>query len=238
MKTVIIGDLHGIPDWHPILEFEKPGRCVFVGDYFDSFDVSAAEQIFNFKRIIEWKESNPGTEVILLIGNHDYHYFAGMPHGDTTGFQANAYHTIQYAIEENRHHMRMAYQFDNIICSHAGIGLTWLEMNGWDGNQPIVKYVNDLWRYKPGSFDHRGYHPSGDSMGETPIWIRPRSLMKDWSPEYRDAFVQVVGHTTRSSIDMQGKSTGGRFYFIDTMQTSGEYLVVEDGSIRSNSLRA
>ncbi len=237
MKNVLIGDLHGISDWRSILEFEKPDRCVFVGDYFDSFDISAAEQIYNFERIIEWKNNNTNTEVILLIGNHDYHYFAGMPHGNTKGFQSNLYHTIQYVIEENRHHMQMAYQFDNVICSHAGIGLTWLERNGWDGHTPIVEYVNDVWKYKPNSFHTCGYDPYGDSMGETPIWIRPRSLMKDWSPEYRKAYIQVVGHTGRNSIDIKGKSTGGRFYFIDTLQTSGEYLIIDNGNIYSNSLK-
>jgi hypothetical protein len=45
----------------------------------------------------------------------------------------------------------------------------------------------------------------------------------------RKQIIQVVGHTTRNQIDIEGKSTGGRYYFIDTMPR--EYLVVKDGDI-------
>jgi metallophosphoesterase superfamily enzyme len=44
MKTVFIGDVHGRDVWKNIIEVEKPNRVVFIGDYFDSFDISPAEQ--------------------------------------------------------------------------------------------------------------------------------------------------------------------------------------------------
>jgi hypothetical protein len=44
----------------------------------------------------------------------------------------------------------------------------------------------------------------------------------------KEQFIQVVGHTAVKTIDM-GKSTGGRYYFIDTFGTNGEYLIYEDG---------
>ncbi|RYZ28541.1 MAG: hypothetical protein EOO10_09190 [Chitinophagaceae bacterium] len=48
--------------------------------------------------------------------------------------------------------------------------------------------------------------------------------------------IQVVGHTQQNCIDNKGKSTGGRYYFIDTLGTSKEYLVIEDGEGRSERL--
>jgi hypothetical protein len=40
---------------------------------------------------------------------------------------------------------------------------------------------------------------------------------------------QVVGHTTRNQIDIEGKATGGRYYFIDTMPK--QYLIITDGEV-------
>jgi len=43
MKTIFIGDIHGQDTWKKIVESENPDRVVFIGDYFDSFDIGAAE---------------------------------------------------------------------------------------------------------------------------------------------------------------------------------------------------
>jgi hypothetical protein len=45
---------------------------------------------------------------------------------------------------------------------------------------------------------------------------------------------QVVGHTGQRQIDIEGKSTGGRYYFIDTIPR--EYLIVIDGVVSSGKL--
>ena len=54
MKTIAIGDIHGLGYWKQILEKERPDRVVFVGDYFDSFNIPGIDQIHNFKNIIHW----------------------------------------------------------------------------------------------------------------------------------------------------------------------------------------
>ena len=53
--------------------------------------------------------------------------------------------------------------------------------------------------------------------------------MKDCQ-EIKHRIIQVVGHTQQNQIDIKGKATGGRYYFIDTLGTSGEYLIWEDGN--------
>ncbi len=68
---------------------------------------------------------------------------------------------------------------------------------------------------------------SGDSSGQTPIWIRPRALMVD-NQEIKKDYIQIMGHTQMRKLDIEGKATGGRYYFIDTLGTSGEYLIYED----------
>ena len=53
--------------------------------------------------------------------------------------------------------------------------------------------------------------------------------------DIRKTIIQVVGHTQVEVID-PGKATGGRYYFIDSMQTSKQYLVYEDKQITINQL--
>ena len=108
-RTIFLGDTHGRSLWKDIVAKETPDRVVFIGDYFDSFDIGSAEQQFNFKEIIEFKESNQ-CEVIMLIGNHDYHYYPG---GETySGYQHGAAPAIRQLLEENKHHLQMCYQLD------------------------------------------------------------------------------------------------------------------------------
>ena len=57
-KTVVIGDLHGRSEWKLIIHRENPTKVIFVGDYFDSYDLSAAIQLFNYNEIINLKEEN------------------------------------------------------------------------------------------------------------------------------------------------------------------------------------
>ncbi len=105
--------------------------------------------------------------------------------------------------------------------------------------EEIDGLINDLWRYKPLSFAFAGFdgrsNPYGDDVWQSPIWIRPRSLMKD-AQLIKKELIQVVGHTQQNCIDVKGKSTGGRYYFIDTLPTSKEYLVIEEGKARSERL--
>lgn len=69
MKTLILGDTHGRGVWEYIIEKEKPDKVVFLGDYFDSFDINFENQMVNFMRIINFKKKFK-KDVTLLIGNH------------------------------------------------------------------------------------------------------------------------------------------------------------------------
>lgn len=237
MKTVIIGDTHGRDTWKTITQMHPDiDVLVFLGDYFDSFTISPALQINNFKEIIALKETAK-FKVILLIGNHDYHYLSDIGNTGTSGYQYYAAHEITSLVSANRSHLQMAYQFDNILCTHAGVGKVFLDW-AFDPNEWTIKnigaHLNALFRVNPKAFEFCGMDPTGDSIGQTPIWIRPRSLMKD-AQEFNKEMIQVVGHTQMKQIPSIA-STCGRYYFIDTLGTSGEYLVVTDGVIEIEKL--
>jgi UDP-2,3-diacylglucosamine pyrophosphatase LpxH len=248
MKTVIIGDIHGHDSWKQVIAQEQDAdRFVFVGDYFDSFTVTGVVQIHNFKEIVEFK-TNSDKEVIMLIGNHDYHYFPEIGDSSTSGYQSTLAPSIKQVIGENKQHLQMGYKLDDIVCTHAGLSSEWLDDTfvSWDIDN-VVDKLNELFQYQPTKVGYRSfkYYGSDNTQaqlaggfgGETfqgPIWIRPKALMEANYDTLRTQIRQVVGHTTRKQIDIEGKATGGRYYFIDTMPR--EYLIVTDGVVSLGKL--
>jgi hypothetical protein len=55
--------------------------------------------------------------------------------------------------------------------------------------------------------------------------------MKANKDTLRKKVIQVVGHTQQNQIDKKGGATGGRYWFIDTLGTSKEYMLIEDNEI-------
>jgi len=193
-------------------------------------------QISNFKDIIDFKESTD-KEVIMLIGNHDHHY---MDAGKTySGHQAALHWDIHDLLKQNKHHLQVAYQLDNIICTHAGLSPVWLSrcLPGWQ-HENVVELVNDLFNYHPQrfNFSHLGYDPYGDHESQGPFWIRIRALMKSNKSEdgFKKNYIQIVGHTqVKSIIDSFGvseKAMGGKYYMIDAQASKG-YAVYENGQL-------
>ena len=236
MKTIVIGDVHGRSLWKLIVNQEQDAdRIIFIGDYFDSFDISGVEQIQNFKEIIEYKETS-GKEVIMLVGNHDHHYYPEVGYTGTSGYQRGIAPSITQVVDENRQHLQMAYSFDEFLFTHAGVSPTFMDgefgEEGWVEDN-VVELLNDLFKYKPKSFDFNGTDPYGDNTYQTPIWIRPRSLMavnKKHNKGLKKRYIQIVGHTQVKKLDIDGaqKAAGGRYYLIDCQDTTGEYLVIQD----------
>ena len=237
-KLIAIGDIHGRDTWKQIVEQEQPDTVVFVGDYFDSFDIPGLDQIDNFKNIIQWKHDNPQCKVVLLVGNHDFHYM-NTCNEYYSGFQRDLYIPIGEVLETNKHHLQIAYRCDDLVFSHAGITPDFLLNNNW-GEQDMVEFINDLWLYKPYKFkfadNEHGYSdPYGDDIFQTPLWIRPKSLMEACQ-DVKKTMIQIVGHTAVKQIDDKGKATGGRYYFIDCLDNTPEYLVYENKQIKINKL--
>jgi hypothetical protein len=245
MKTIVLGDTHGRSNWKLAIHQDKPDRVIFIGDYFDSFEIPGVEQIDNFKQILQYKENNPQVEVVLLIGNHDYHYFPEVGYTGTSGYQSKIAPSITQVVDENRYHLQMAYGFGEYLFTHAGVSPVFMDQvfgeNDWS-IENIVVDLNEMFRYKPKAFDFNGFDSTGDNTTQTPIWIRPRSLMsanKKHKKSLKKDYIQIVGHTAMRKIDLEGndKFTGGRYYFIDTMEISGNYLVIQDNKITVNSVK-
>lgn len=230
MRIIAIGDTHGRNDWQKIIMWESFDKIVFIGDYFDTHeDISAAQQLSNFKDLLDYKKGNP-DKVVLLVGNHDYHYMRGIV-GCYSGYQAAHAHDIQDLLHKGLDNdlMQMCYVHENFMFTHAGVTETWMNDMIWGKlnkiGGSIEDFINDLFKYKPRLF---GFTPGdrfnryGDEVCQTPIWVRPFSLKMD----IIDGYTQIVGHTMQNDIIPHGLIT-----FIDTLGTSGEYLAIEDGEM-------
>lgn len=243
MKIVAFGDIHGRSIWK-LAVAQNPDADVFVcmGDEFDTHEpgITAAQQIHNFKELVEFKKTSE-KEVILLIGNHTHHYFQSVGYTGTSGWQSGASPNITQVLEENKHILQMAYSIDGLLFTHAGVSEVFLdEVFGKDGwkSETIASQLNELWKEKPRAFcfnPSTGYDQSGDSDTQTPIWIRPANLLRS-SKNLRKEYIQIVGHTQMRKIDLEGKSTGKKYFFIDTLGTSKEYLIVDNNEFKTGQL--
>lgn len=224
MKMIILGDTHGRPYWQKIVEKENNvDRWVFVGDYFDSRDITTHEQIENFKNILEFKKNNM-DKVILLLANHDYHYLKSAQE-KYSGFQKFKFIDINEVLEPAVQSglITACYTYENYVFTHAGVTKTWCEDNDIDINH-LADSINKALLERPEIFRFAigdNLDNSGDDITQSPIWVRIPSLLKD----KLDNKVFVVGHTTLKELTITDSLIG-----IDTIGTSGEYLEILDGT--------
>ena len=216
-KIVVIGDIHGCNKWKNIVDMHPDAtEFIFIGDYFDSFTRSHAECISNFKEIIKWKESTD-VKVIMLIGNHDFHYMSecGGRYGGWSAWHAAE---IGELLRVNKHHLQTAYQSGKYLFTHAGVSKQWYEDNFQEAGN-ISDQINDLWSYDKRPFNHSGMEMYGNYDGEGPMWIRPEALRRN---PLDDNIIQIAGHTHMHVIDYDDNH-----YFIDTLPY--EYMTIENG---------
>jgi hypothetical protein len=250
-KNIYIGDIHGLDVWKQIVEKHGDAdNIVFIGDYFDSYDLAGLTQLRNAQDIVEFKkfqELDPSKKVYLLIGNHDIHYWPGVKdRGGTSGFQPTMMFQFEQFFRENEDMFQMAVSLGTTInrrlCTHAGVSAKFLKDVGYwthdyGDESHVAEFLNDLFKYKPNEFTFNSYVDRymgfvdgyGNNEEQSPIWIRPNSLQRaNKNEDIKKMYTQIVGHTVQNSIDIKGKTTGGKYYYIDTLPI-GEYLVEIDG---------
>lgn len=235
LKTLVLGDIHGRDIWKKIIEKEAPERVIFLGDYLTSHEgISEEVQASNFLEILEYKENNPKT-VILLRGNHDmealgYPWAACGPE-----FYNKKIFTENDGELKNRFlkNTQWLYKDGNTIFSHAGISKHWYEETIKRHLSGDIESINDVepngcFGFIPGPDNLYDY--CGESIYQSLTWIRAWTLLTDPIEGYN----QVVGHTTLKKVVEQEKD-GMKFYFCDTLGT-GSYLTFEDGQPKINFL--
>lgn len=236
MQIVCLGDLHGRTIWKQIVaNHPKADRYVFIGDYVDSFDINGKQQKDNLRELIKFKRDNP-DRVVLLIGNHDHHYWPGVVGEAYSGYQSHNADEFKAIYTEAQDLFQIAYTQMGIFFTHAGVTesfLTRLKIKAYGFTMhEQVKRLNDRYNKDPNVFNFYplDFSGNGSDIGQTCIWVRPRQLNVDGV-----VVPQVVGHTRQQGVVHKQTFIGGHpYYFIDTLEDSGnpEYLLIEDGNIQ------
>jgi hypothetical protein len=228
MKLLALGDIHGRDILFKIVANETYDKVIFIGDYFDSKEgITAQKQIENFKKIIHFKKTQL-DKVVLLLGNHDFHYL-NFSSRINSGYQKEYASSINKLLHNaiDAGFMQMAFQYEDILFPHAGVTNTWLTNNKIKANKNIPHSINQLFKKNPTAFEFivkPRQQANGDNIYQSCIWVRPTSLFKDAIQGLK----QVVGHTQQEKIEGYHHIT-----FIDTLGSSGEYLVIENDEFSS-----
>ncbi len=238
-KTVVIGDIHGKDLWKAIIDKEKPSRVIFLGDYVSTHGTeSATAQLENLVEILDYKESH---DCIMLRGNHDLQHlgyaWAACSQWDPQVY-AGMYELKERFLRDTQWVYSMRVGNKDFIFSHAGISEVWLRDSlgitlptpGW------VDMVNSLPPSELfGFIPNNRFDTSGDSVTQSPVWIRPFSLMKCMPRGYN----QVVGHTpcVKQCFNMRTTLGTGWMGHPDTDLWIGDgldrrsYLVITKGEV-------
>jgi len=227
MKLIAVGDIHGRDSWKKIAE-QNPDfdTFVFIGDYFDNFPPMTCGQILaNFVDILAFKKKH-GKKVVLCMGNHDFQYTPMCEGEKYSGYDPLTKLGLD-RLGEWWKQLQPAYQYEDMLFTHAGLTKTWAHMQGIETNCPraLATQICGVFEKNPDAFrffmgDSSG---CGEHAAQGPFWVRPRALAEDmW-----EGITHVVGHTNMKQIVAvdQGKS---KIVFLDAYK-SGEYLLVEDG---------
>ena len=239
MKIIAIGDIHGKTIWKDIVESEEFDKVVFIGDYVDTHeDISPARQIKNLEEILAYKSNNK-DDVVLLLGNHDYHYLPGIS-AEYSRFQGNALPQFRGIFKNalDKELVQACYMEDGVIYTHAGVSRIWARDNHINVEdytpKEVQEYINNYFLYNTSKFgfqlskQKRLADPTGDNAYQSPMWIRPQSLLTD----KLHGFKQVVGHTRRPEIVIYNDIA-----FIDVLDNENvQYLEVNDGEFKSKML--
>jgi len=231
MKIVAMGDTHGRSIWKEIIEKEiDADKIIFNGDYFDSRErISPEEQIKNFKEILDFKRSNP-DKVVLIIGNHDFHYMDGVRE-TYSNYQHHEAEEINKVIQDalSDKSLQMCFVHDKYVFTHAGVTNMWCITHNVNRlPEKLEDSINDLFYSNKIPFYFQmgeNYSQSGNDITQSPIWVRIPSLLSDGL----DGFTFVVGHSTLKELTITDRIIG-----IDCLSVTGEYLIIENNIPKSS----
>lgn len=225
MKRLVIGDIHGeIAVVKQIYEKEQPDEVILLGDYFDSYTLSDSEILYAFNELLILREYhlslNKGN-FIMLLGNHELHYL--LPTAEYGGYRQGYAAVAHIRLKDCLTDKIIKYvHIDNklkTIYSHAGVSNDWITKRiKQDYNTFPLECINELDLNYFGINHLSGINGYGDTPTQSPLWIRPNSLLLNAYSPYGIQWTQIFGHTHNKHI-----SELGNLYNCDTLPN--EYLI-------------
>lgn len=233
MKILCIGDPHG-KDVSTYFEIKgskiihtstgtEVDILLLVGDYCDqgTYDpatnrivqtTSNVEIFDRLKYVIQVKEQMP-DKVVLLVGNHDYHYMYHVP--PCSGFRPAMGPPLSALFSETRHLFKFAHKIKNFLFTHAGVTKSFFDRYVWEIMDKYEVPIDEALNYLGEKTDIMWTIPrERGGIGDVAsfIWVHKSGLIEDPLPNY----VQVVGHTRTQNTEMYNDaSRNSTLFFID-----------------------
>lgn len=228
-KRIVLGDVHGhFEQVKFAYENENPDEVIILGDYFDSFVVPPQKQLECIYEINSLRKIHEGIygkgTFITVMGNHDFHYLTNLEkysgwNPETAKLSANI---LKKMDDNNQLPVIYVDRLNKTIYSHAGVSMSWMKgrCNCYELNE-----INTLgFNYLKFTYQEGG-NSFGSSKYNSPIWIRPMSLIDDmYIDKYGEKWTQVVGHTHSMFSDVfYNEDNIPELYVIDCL--INEYIV-------------
>ena len=125
LPTIIIGDVHGSTYWKKAVEDNPSCQTIFLGDYLDPYESISNELLINnLNEIIRLKKDKP-EDIILLLGNHDLHYFCPDIPGTSGRYNYDIEEEVKALFTENLSLFTYAFQEGTRLFTHAGVSHDW-----------------------------------------------------------------------------------------------------------------
>lgn len=228
MKDIIvIGDIHGLRTWEQIVEKHPDNQFVFLGDYNDPYDPSVRDEdvLDNFRRLIEFKLAHT-DKVTLLLGNHDMHYLDTELATLGTRFNVNLAFDLMMLFDEYSHCFQYAYQFENLLFTHAGVSEEWF-MNVFRATdrENVASLLNHSEGSRKEALHHCGVRRGGKHPYGGIFWAD-----KDEFDFPLEGYVQVVGHNRIPKIEVREGMNEAKIIFCDSLH-KGNYLKIDLSSM-------
>ena len=201
-KILIIPDIHGRTFWKSAVESGDYEKNVFLGDYTDPYEmegITNRDALKNFKSIIAFKQQNP-EKVVLLLGNHDLHYYSGYYYELTGGVRYDPVSAVvlQRIFAKYHSFFQLAWETDwgnkHYLFSHAGVTQSWLKRNLELIRKPDARHLNRLLHSNDGleSLAQVGKMRWGNYPSGSMVWADIVELLE--SKPLPDTY-QIVSHT-------------------------------------------
>jgi hypothetical protein len=211
-SIIIIGDVHGSSYWKKIINEQSDCRYIFLGDYLDPYEeIDDNTLLKNLQDIIHFKKQHP-DEVILLLGNHDLHYFVEESMLSAR-FNCALAPEISEIFLENYHLFKFAHQENNCLFTHAGVIHSWFvdDFKG-DLTKNIADQLNNPTPEQLESLFQCGSYRGGKENKVGGIfWADIRELRDPLR-----GYTQIVGHNRVNDI-LDYTNNGGRIIFCDCL---------------------
>ncbi|MDR1895196.1 MAG: metallophosphoesterase [Prevotellaceae bacterium] len=212
IPTVVLGDIHGLTCWRDIIKEHPDCRYVFLGDYLDPYEyMDNTALVDNLKKIIQLKKTHP-DDVVLLLGNHDLHYFSAdiVP---STRFNFAIAEDVSDLFLSHIRLFQYAFQEDRCIFTHAGIAHQWFinDFKG-DSERNITDQLNNPTPKQIAALCRCGYERGGavGTVGGI-FWADVEELH-----EPLQGYTQIAGHNRVQDI-VDHVNNNGRIIFCDCL---------------------